>query len=121
MKLAPAVLIGLGSLASIMVATNPDEAAYTDFATNTVTVAMQDGVCQSDALDKWFGPVGATVGETCEAVIGSGADRQQAALRDVVTRNTEVNNYGLFTLYRTATPLVDDFRAVGVFNRFILL
>lgn len=121
MKLAPVALIGLGSLAAVMAATNPDQAAYADFATRTVTVAMQDGVCQRDALSQWFGQRGATVGETCEALIGSGADQQQQALRDIVTRNTEVNNYGLFTTYETTTPLVDEFKAVGVFNRFILL
>jgi len=121
MKFAPVALVSLGVLAGVMAATNPSQETYTDFAATTITTAMQDGVCQREALGEWLGKVGGGLGETCEVLIGSGAGLQQTAIQDIITSNTEVKNYGLFTTYTTTTPLVDDFKAVGIFNRFILL
>ncbi|MEO1591116.1 MAG: DUF4359 domain-containing protein [Cyanobacteria bacterium J06632_22] len=121
MKSTPVILVSLGVLAGVMAVTNPKPDAYTDFAAKTMTTAMQDGVCQREALDEWLGKLGGGLGETCEVLIGSGAGLQQTALKDIIASNTQVKNYGLFTTYTTTTPLVDDITAVGVFNRFILL
>ena len=120
MKLAPVAFVSLGVLAGVMAATNPKPAAYTDFAATTLTTTMKDGVCQQEALGEWLGKVGGSLGETCEVLIGSGAGLQQEAIRDIITSNTTVKNYVLFSTYTTTTPLADDVRAVGVFNRFIL-
>jgi hypothetical protein len=78
-------LVGVG-----MAVTNPNQAAYETFATEQLTVYLQDNVCKKV-------PVGFNLNQQCRSALRSNQDQ----LRQLISESTKRQNFGLFSLYTT--------------------
>jgi hypothetical protein len=114
------VLAGLGVA---MAVTNPTEAAYQEYAARQLTQHLQEKECVK--LD-------APYRDLCKLL-----DRNegQSLLKDIIAKNTERQNYGLLSIYKTdlstasvLPPFLSSFlslpqltyraETVGLFSRF---
>jgi hypothetical protein len=138
-------LLGIAALTGGGVAlalTNPETAEYEVFATETLTEYLQAEGCTEapglvagmlegmgelpDFLNDLPGILGEFAQDQCISIVGS--PPAQAWLKGAIADNTERQNFGVLSIYRTdlsvamPPPLRDDiptyFETVGVFNDF---
>jgi Domain of unknown function (DUF4359) len=87
-----ALLIGASG---ILAATNPDQTSYESFAATQLTHYLGQEVCGDAAKDLGLG-------QECEKLLRS----RQSAIRRLVARQTERQNFLLFSIYRTNLELM---------------
>lgn len=114
--------VALAGTAGAMVVTNPDQAAYEVFATQQLKTYLVNNVCG----DMPSG-LGNLLRMRCEELVND----NEGQLSQIISSNTTVRNYGLFSLYKTtlaapeALPELSllptyEVEAVGVFRRFVI-
>jgi Domain of unknown function (DUF4359) len=104
--------LALAGVGVAMAATNPNEAAYQEYATAQLTERLQESVCQDIGVE--------FLKQQCTNALKSG----QAELKATIAQGTQRQNFVLFSLYKTdlsiPIPLVPKFRVetVGAVNSF---
>ena len=111
-------IAALGTLAAVLIATNPGQEQYNTFATETLQAEARSAFCQADELDSWLGDLGQVLGNICETAIEEGTLIGEDDLKGFIEDNTERQNFWLFSLYTTQIPAV-QVKILGIFNRFI--
>jgi hypothetical protein len=137
--LATAAIAGVGIA---MAFTNPTQAEYEVFATDALTEMLKTEGCEEapgavanivedfgelpEFLNDLPGILGDFARDQCVNLVGS--PPAQAWLKQSIADNTERQNFGVLSIYRTdlsstlPSPLRDDiptyFETVGVFNDF---
>jgi len=113
-------LLGLAALAgsiAMLVVTNPDSAAYQSHATESLTTYLSDQVCRQLPPNAEL-----LLGNQCQSLVAV----NQLALADMVARQTQRQNYGLFSIYQTTLalpglPMLPAYRVqtIAVLGRFV--
>ncbi len=115
--------MGVVGLGVAMAVTNPTEAAYQEYAAQQLSQYLQEKECVK--LD-------ASYRDLCKLLDRS---EGQSLLKDIVAKNTERQNYGLLSIYKTnfstanvLPPFLSNFlslpqlsyraETVGLFSRF---
>jgi Domain of unknown function (DUF4359) len=109
------VLVGVGVA---MAVTNPDQTGYEEYATQKLTQYLRDNTCAK---------AGDSLEDPCNQLI----DQNQAEIKEFITANTERENFGVLSLYKTdlsLSPILPPFvsalvpsyhfETVGVFSSF---
>jgi uncharacterized protein YceK len=100
-------LVGVGAA---MTATNPNEAAYQEYATAQLTEYLENNVCQDAGFFQ----------QQCGSLLKSG----QGQLKEIIARETQRQNFLLFSIYKTELaldlPFIPKFHVetVGAVNSF---
>jgi hypothetical protein len=115
-------LVGLGGA---LVATNPTQSAYEDYATRQLTVYLSDQsgeLCNNtpDFLNDLL-----QGGDRCAALIEDLLTDNQDQVRQLISRQTERQNYFFASVYETDLEVHSllpsyHFKTVGVFNTFFV-
>jgi Domain of unknown function (DUF4359) len=101
-------------LSIALVSTNPKQANYTEFATQTVARLLIQDLCRAnDRTPKLFDTM---IKDGCQAFMQQG----KAEIRAFITHNTERQDFLLFSLYTTEFP-IRPLRVLGIFNHFFLI
>lgn len=111
-------LAGLGTLAVVLIVTNPTQDRYNTFAADTLRNEVRSSFCQAQELDNILGSLGKALGNICEAALEEGTLIGENDLNDFIEDNTQRQNFWIFSLYTTEIPAV-QVRTLGIFNRFI--
>ena len=111
-------IAGLGALAAVLIATNPSQSSYNQFAAETLQNEVRSSFCQAEELDSWLGDLGKALGDICETAIEQERLIGQDDLENFIEDNTERQNFWVCSLYTTEIPAV-RVRILGIFNRFI--
>lgn len=106
-----AAIVGIGSA---LVVTNPNQAAYNEYATQRLTAYLQENAC-TQAPD--------VLGDVLQAQCSELLDRNQTQISQFVAQNTQRQNFGLFSLYQTDLAITNllpayHFETVGVMQQF---
>ncbi len=102
-------LVGAGVA---MAATNPNDEAYQAYATEQLTVRLQETVCQDLGVE--------FLQQQCNNALKSGQEK----LKATIAQGTQRQNFVLFSIYKTdltlPIPLVPKFQVetVGAMNSF---
>jgi hypothetical protein len=109
------VLVGLGVA---MAVTNPNQASYEAYATEQLSAYLKDNTC-------------ADAGELLKGVCNQLLNENQSEIRELVAANTERQNFGVVSLYKTDLSVGEllpsflrsavpsyRFETVGVLNGF---
>lgn len=104
--------MALLGLAGIMVATNPTDTAYEQFATQELSTYIEETICGGTPL-----PFG--LGSQCTFLLRS----NQPQIQRVIANSTHQQNFLLFSLYTTTLSLDDSLpsyhvETVGVLQNF---
>jgi Domain of unknown function (DUF4359) len=104
----------LAGAAVLLVATNPDQVAYEAFAVTQLVDYLDKEVCGDAAKELGLS-------QDCEKLLKS----QQSAIRQLVTRQTERQNFWLFSVYRTDLEIMAflpsyQFETIAVLGQFHL-
>lgn len=111
-------MVGIGTLAVVLMATNPSQDRYNTFAAETLQNEVRSSFCQAKELDSWLGELGKALGDICTTAVEQGRLISQDDLAEFIEDNTQRQNFGLFSLYTTKIPAV-RVKSLGIFNRFI--
>lgn len=108
---------GLVAIAVSMAATNPDRAAYEKYATEQLSAYLRDSLCRDLPAE-----LGNFLQEQCQTLV----QNNPALIQELIRRNTQTQNFGLFSHYRTqfAVPglvMMPSYEVdtVGIWNQFI--
>ncbi len=95
-------------------ATNPKQANYTEFATQTVSRLLIRDLCRAnDRTPRLFDTM---IKDGCQVFMQQG----KAEIRAFIAHNTERQDFLLFSLYTTEFP-IRPLRVLGIFNHFFLI
>lgn len=120
MKLGPSLaLLSLLALGSALAITNPDEDDYAAYLSQRVSTEAQVALCNPEGFTNWLGRVGAALSEACQGLLAGGEALSENEVQALIKSNTEYQNRLFFSTYITQSPL-GNYRAIGVFNRFVL-
>lgn len=120
MKLGSSLaLLSLVALGGALVITNPDEDDYAAYLSQTVSAEAQVALCDPEGFTNWLGKVGAALSQACQGLLAGGETLSEGEIQALIKENTEHNNRLFFSTYITQTPF-GNYRAIGVFDRFIL-
>jgi len=108
-----AALIGLGAA---MAVNNPGQTAYEEFATQELSAYLQENVCTQKESS-----LGDILQAPCKKLVKS----LQPQFQTIIAENTERNNWGLFSIYKTELSLADfvpsyEFGTVGVLGNLYI-
>lgn len=119
-KVVPSLaLLSLVALGGALFFTNPDEADYAQYLSQTVGDEVEASVCRPEGFAEWLGRVGEAISQACQGLVAGGESLSQAEIQEIIIENTEYKNRVFFSTYITQTPF-GDYRAIGFFNRFVL-
>lgn len=110
-------VLGLGALTclgGVMVATNPGQAAYEDYATQQLVTYLDEQVCAK--APKAFG-----LNRDCQSLLQS----NRSQLQKIIADGTQQRNFLFFSIYTTEfsiTSFLPKYRVltVGVFDQFLI-
>ncbi|MBC6478256.1 MAG: DUF4359 domain-containing protein [Hormoscilla sp. GM7CHS1pb] len=109
-------IAGGAALIAAMAMNNPGRTAYEEFATQELSAYVQENVCtQGEASFRDI------LQAPCKKLVKS----LQLQLQTIIAENTERNNWGLFSIYKTELYLADflpsyEFGTVGVLGNLYI-
>jgi Domain of unknown function (DUF4359) len=108
------IVAGCG-LGGVMALTNPDRAAYENYAVDRL------GDLAKDECDRAPAGLGVLIQEPCRAAI----EAYKPQLRPILAATTSRQNWGLFSIYRSniSIPVVNlnvKIESIGIFDRFFV-
>ncbi|MGF1522397.1 MAG: DUF4359 domain-containing protein [Leptolyngbyaceae cyanobacterium] len=111
---AGGLLIGLIA----MMVTNPGKPAYTNYASERLPEELKQG-CSELKEDIWVGSVfKLPTGDLCKSLVGGADLVGRSAIKLIIERSTERQNFGIFSIYTTTVP-GRTVKTVGIGRRFI--
>lgn len=120
MKLVPTLaLLSLAALGGALAFTNPNEDDYAAYLSKSVTVEAQATLCAPEEFATWLGKIGEALSTACQGILAGGEKLSEDEVQTIIKDSTDYKNRFLFSTYDTETPF-GNYRAIGVFNRFIL-
>lgn len=120
MKIASTLaLLSLVALGGALTFTNPNEDDYAAYLSDNITIEAQNSLCDPEGFSNWLGKVGEALSGACQGLLAGGGQLSETEVQDLIKENTDYKNRFLFSTYDTVTPF-GSYRAIGVFNRFIL-
>ncbi|MEM8503877.1 MAG: DUF4359 domain-containing protein [Cyanobacteria bacterium P01_D01_bin.1] len=120
MKLGSAIaLLSVVALGGALVVTNPDQDDYAAYLSQTVSTEAKVALCNPESFTNWLGRVGAALSQACQGLLAGGETLSEAEVQTLIKENTDYSNRLFFSTYITQTPF-GNYRAIGVFNRFIM-
>ncbi len=120
MKIAPTLaLISLAAVGGTLFFTNPTEDEYAEHLSSNITIEAQNALCDPEGFSSWLGRVGEALSSACQGILAGGERLSDEEVQDLIKENTDYRNLFFFSTYETQTP-VGNYRAIGVFDRFIL-
>ena len=106
----------IAGLAGAMTLTNPDHGSYEKYATQKLTVYLEENVCTD---------LPGILGDLLSKQCGSLLRENQPQVRQLIKDSTKVSNFVLFSVFHTRLeiPEVDvapsyEFETIGIFRRF---
>lgn len=103
----------LGVLLAVMALTNPSQAAYDEFATETLAEYLEQEFC--DAVKG--------IPEILDSLLSSGCrlllESKQPEIRQYLSNHTQRQNLVFFSLYTTDLP-THRLRSIGLFHKFYI-
>ncbi len=124
LTLMGAAVLGVGVAMTI---TNPGQNAYEDYATEKLTELLNAegaAACEEEVPDFLTDVFGENM---CEDLLGQVLNGGQGVIRQIVSNNTERENYWIFSIYKTDLSSPDlladqipsyEFETVGAFQNF---
>jgi len=109
-------IAGGAALIAAIAMNNPGRTAYEEFATQELSAYVQENVCtQGEASFRDI------LQAQCKKLVKS----LQPQLQTIIAENTERNNWGLFSIYKTELYLADfwlsyEFGTVGVLGNLYI-
>ncbi|MEO1792446.1 MAG: DUF4359 domain-containing protein [Cyanobacteria bacterium J06629_19] len=120
MKIAPALaLVSVAALGGALLFTNPNEDDYASYLSQEMTIEAQNALCAPEGFSNWLGKVGEALSSACQGILAGGEALSKEEVQELIKENTDYKNRFLFSTYDTQTPF-GNYRAIGVFDRFIL-
>ncbi len=120
MKLGSSLaLLSLLALGGALAVTNPNEDDYAAYLSQTVSAEAQVALCDQEGFTNWLGRVGAALSQACQGLLAGGETLSENEVQGIIKDSTEYKNWLFFSTYVTQTPF-GDYKAIGVFERFIL-
>ena len=112
-SIAGIIAIGIGAIAFL---TNPGEAKYQNYADLTLQTKIKDRVCDRVSQD-----LGVWLEGQCHILITTASPY----LAEVITQQTQRDNFLLFSIYQTNLPLPDPLssyhvKTIGAFGNFFI-
>ncbi len=111
------LIVGMGvvtvsSLGAVMAATNPTQAAYETYATQTAISFLDSNVCAE-------APTAFGLKQECKSLL----KRHRSTVREFIADNTTVHDFVFFSIYTTELSVTSfapkyEITAVGAFNHF---
>ena len=116
MKIIPVfATIAIAAIGSALAFTNPTEADYADYASQTLTAEVQASLCEASGIPSISERIDQAISGFCERTIGRVLTSND--VKETLLANTERKNRFLFSTYETTLPS-ETYRTIGVFNRF---
>lgn len=112
-------LLSLLALGGALIITNPSEDDYATFLSQRVSTEAQVALCDPEGFTNWLGRVGAALSQACQGLLAGGETLSESEVQSIIRDSTEYRNWLFFSTYVTQTPF-GDYKAIGVFDRFIL-
>ncbi|MGC1308675.1 MAG: DUF4359 domain-containing protein [Phormidesmis sp.] len=117
MKIVPTLaLLSLAALGGTLAFTNPSEADYADYVSQTMSNEAQAYLCEPKGeIPSLSQRIDEAVSGLCQSTIGKVLGND--SIEEIVAENTERKNYLFFSTYETKAPL-ETYKTVGIFDRF---
>ncbi len=112
-------LLSLVALLGTLFITNPTEEDYAQYLSARLVDKVEGSVCQPEGFSEWLGKVGEAISKACQGIVAGGESLSQEDIEAIIIDTTDYKNRVLFSTYDSETPL-GNYRAIGIFNRFIL-
>lgn len=112
-------LLSLVALGGTLFITNPTEEDYAQYLSQTLSDEVEGSLCRPEGFSEWLGKVGEALSKACQGIIAGGESLSQDEIQSIIIENTDYKNRIFFSTYISETPF-GNYRAIGVFNRFIL-
>ena len=111
-----AALVGVGVA---MALTNPNQAAYNNYATEQLTQYFKANACTQAP-----NVLGNVLQEQCADLL----DNNQTEVRQFIAQNTDRENFGVFSIYKTDLAIAElgpllpsyHFETIGLFQTFYI-
>jgi hypothetical protein len=113
------VLFSLVALGGTLFITNPSEEDYAQYLSQTLSEEVKGSLCQPEQFSEWLGKVGEALSKACQGLVAGGESLSQEEIQAIIIENTDYKNRIFFSTYISETPF-GNYRAIGLFNRFIL-
>lgn len=119
MKVIPLILtVSVAALGGTLFFTNPTEADYAQYASQTLSEEAQASLCEaSNGIPPLSERIDRAISGFCEKTVEKLLSSDQ--VKAVLLENTERKNRFFFSTYETTFP-EQTYKAVGLFNRFYL-
>ncbi|MBF2066029.1 MAG: DUF4359 domain-containing protein [Calothrix sp. C42_A2020_038] len=107
-------VVGLCFLAAAMVKSNPNEAAYQEYAVQELSNYLKSNVCK-----KSLGILEKLINNRCDKIV----DTASPQMHDIIAASTVRHDFVIFSVYHTELKISDwvpsyKFETVGAFDRF---
>jgi hypothetical protein len=112
-------LLSLIALGGALIITNPNEDDYAAYLSERVSTEAKVALCDPESFTNWLGKVGAALSQACQGLLSGGETLSETEVQALIKNNTEYQNRLFFSTYITQTPF-GNYRAIGVFDRFVL-
>ncbi|MEC4985218.1 MAG: DUF4359 domain-containing protein [Oscillatoria sp. PMC 1068.18] len=111
-------VIALTLLSGVMVATNPNQQAYAEYASEKLVTQIQDATCQQQKSPEFLQGILSSAGEICRNAIASSGDVVSLPVQAIVNRTTTRQNFVILSVYTTELPNT-KITSLGAFGNFI--
>lgn len=117
MKVIPLILtVSVAALGGTLFFTNPTEADYAQYASQTLAEEVQASLCAAEnGIPPLLERLDQAISGFCEKTVGRLLSSDQ--VQEVLLENTERKNRFFFSTYETTFPN-QTYKSVGLFNRF---
>ncbi|MEC4891638.1 MAG: DUF4359 domain-containing protein [Oscillatoria sp. PMC 1051.18] len=110
--------IALTLLSGVMVATNPNQQAYAEYASEKLVSQIKDATCQQRELPQFLQGVFDGAGDICRNAIASSGNVVSLPIQAIVNRTTKRQNFVILSVYTTELPNT-KITSLGAFGNFI--
>ncbi|MGL5805943.1 MAG: DUF4359 domain-containing protein [Xenococcaceae cyanobacterium] len=111
-------LLTITIISGVMFFTNPEQKTYTRYASDRFAKEIPQAICQSKQLDNYFGDFAPKIISLCNLGLGLSLNPTQDLVESFLDRNTDRQNFFLFSIYTTKIP-DHNFKTIGAIGNFI--
>jgi Domain of unknown function (DUF4359) len=111
-------LLAITIISGGMIFTNPEPKNYTKYAADRFVKEIPPAFCQSKQLKDYFGDFEPKITALCSSGLGFSLVPTQDLVEYFLDRNTDRQNFFLFSIYNTKIP-GHNFKTIGAIGNFI--
>ncbi|MDJ0703576.1 MAG: DUF4359 domain-containing protein [Leptolyngbyaceae cyanobacterium MO_188.B28] len=108
--------IAVAGLVGVMTLTNPDNGSYEEYATQQLTVYLEENVCTE---------LPSILGDLLSNQCGDLLRKNQTQINKLIKDGTTASNFVLFSVFHTRLEIPDmdaapsyEFKTIGIFRQF---